>query len=533
MSIMSQSTSLSDYTPRTTLSSRAMRRGGFNVNSKKSNDNKDIYTDNYSGEFNDNINDFNDDESVANDFDNEIDDEYRDTSDIFIGSSDKFRKREEQMKQQRNRGEVKIAGISAKRSQLVVDQEAWEDNRLIQSGVGILKDVQMNFDNDEDNRIQLIVHTLKPPFLDGRIKFSLIQTTISIVKDPTSDMAVNARNGSNLLKEKREQKDQMKMRKRFWELGGSKMGNAIGVAKPDEEKDETVPFTATGIEDKNKQSIHREDLRDDDHVNYKDGSSFIQHMKDMKTEARSTFSITKSIQEQREYLPIFTVKNELLNIIRENQVLIVVGETGSGKTTQLTQYLSEFGYSDYGMIGCTQPRRVAAMSVAKRVADEFNCQLGEEVGYAIRFEDCTSSKTLIKYMTDGVLLRESLREPNLDTYSCIVMDEAHERSLHTDVLFGILKKIITHRRDMKLIVTSATLNAEKFSQFFGYAPVFRIPGRTFNVEKYYSKVPVDDYVDAAVKQVLTIHLSLPSGDILVFMTGQEDIEMPVKSLQKE
>jgi pre-mRNA-splicing factor ATP-dependent RNA helicase DHX38/PRP16 len=151
-------------------------------------------------------------------------------------------------------------------------------------------------------------------------------------------------------------------------------------------------------------------------------------------------------------------------------------------------------------------------------------ELGEEVGYAIRFEDLTSPKTVIKYMTDGVLLRESLREADLDQYSALVMDEAHERSLHTDVLFGILKKVAQRRRDLKIIVTSATLNADRFSEFFGGVPVFRIPGRTFPVEKYYSKSSVEDYVDAAVKQVMQIHLSYPPGDILVFMTGQEDIE---------
>ena len=139
----------------------------------------------------------------------------------------------------------------------------------------------------------------------------------------------------------------------------------------------------------------------------------------------------------------------------------------------MTQYLHEDGYTDYGCIGCTQPRRVAAMSVAKRVAEEMRTELGEEVGYAIRFEDITSEKTVIKYMTDGVLLRESLRDPDLDPYSCIVMDEAHERSLHTDVLFGILKKVVTKRRDLKLIVTSATMNAERFSEFFGQVPIFR------------------------------------------------------------
>ena len=121
--------------------------------------------------------------------------------------------------------------------------------------------------------------------------------------------------------------------------------------------------------------------------------------------------------------------------------MVIVGETGSGKTTQLTQYLHEDGYTNYGMVGCTQPRRVAAMSVAKRGADEMGVSLGDEVGYAIRFEDCTNTKTVIKYMTDGILLRESLRESDLDPYSAIIMDEAHERSLNPDVLFGLLREV--------------------------------------------------------------------------------------------
>ncbi|GMH71275.1 hypothetical protein TrRE_jg2406, partial [Triparma retinervis] len=199
-----------------------------------------------------------------------------------------------------------------------------------------------------------------------------------------------------------------------------------------------------------------------------------------------------------------------------------------------TQYLMEDGYTDYGMIGCTQPRRVAAMSVAKRVSDEVRGtspsgdisvdELGGKVGYAIRFEDITSEHTAIKYMTDGVLLRESLRDPDLNMYSAIVMDEAHERSLNTDVLFGILKKVIARRGDLKLIVTSATLSSETFSNFFGGVPVFRIPGRTFPVQTYYTKTVSEDYVMAAVKKVLEIHFNSGPGDILVFMTGQEDIE---------
>ena len=212
--------------------------------------------------------------------------------------------------------------------------------------------------------------------------------------------------------------------------------------------------------------------------------------------------------------------------------MIIIGETGSGKTTQLTQYLREEGYGSYGMLGCTQPRRVAAMSVAARVADEVGIELGKEVGYAIRFEDCTSEDTVIKYMTDGILLRESLREPDLDQYAAIVMDEAHERSLNTDVLFGILREMVQRRRDLKLIVTSATMDSDKFAQFFGSVPVFRIPGRAFPVDILYARSLFDDYVAEAVKMVTKIHLNRPKGDILVFMTGKGDIEATCQALAK-
>ena len=157
------------------------------------------------------------------------------------------------------------------------------------------------------------------------------------------------------------------------------------------------------------------------------------------------------------------------------------------------------------------------MSVAKRVSEEMGVELGDEVGYAIRFEDCTSAKTVIKYMTDGVLLRESLREADLDQYSALIMDEAHERSLHTDVLFGILKQVAKRRRDLKVIVTSATLNAEKFSDFFGGVPIFHIPGRTFPVEIYYGKVGIlFNNVPCPISNLLSLPLSpIPTSNPLL------------------
>ncbi|KAF5836009.1 P-loop containing nucleoside triphosphate hydrolase protein [Dunaliella salina] len=222
----------------------------------------------------------------------------------------------------------------------------------------------------------------------------------------------------------------------------------------------------------------------------------------------------RSIREQRESLPIYHLMC----------TLVVIGETGSGKTTQMTQYLAEMGFTAKGKIGCTQPRRVAAMSVAKRVAEEFGCRLGEEVGYAIRFEDCTTADTVIKYMTDGMLLRECLLDDQLTQYSVIILDEAHERTIHTDVLFGLLKEVARKRPDFKLVVTSATLDAEKFSSYFFDCPIFTIPGRTYPVEIMYTKAPESDYLDAALITVMQIHLSEPEGDILLFLTGQEEIE---------
>jgi pre-mRNA-splicing factor ATP-dependent RNA helicase DHX38/PRP16 len=425
----------------------------------------------------------------------------------FLGNEQKFSALEAEMAKQRAKGDHKLKGMSARKSALNADQERWEENRLLTSGVVRETEVDMDFDAETESRVTLMVHTTKPPFLGGKVQFSAIQHVVSTVVDPTCDMAICAKRGSALVSEVRQQKEQSKMRQRFWELGGSRMGDAMGIKNAQ---------TEAAAAEKSEVPV------DESELNYKEESQYATHLK--KQEAVSAFAMNKSIKEQREYLPVFDVHEELMQVIRENQIIIIVGETGSGKTTQLTQYLHEGGFTQCGMIGCTQPRRVAAMSVAKRVSEEVGCELGQEVGYAIRFEDVTSENTVIKYMTDGVLLRESIREPDLDSYSCIVMDEAHERSLNTDVLFGILRKVCQKRRDIKLIVTSATMDSKKFADFYGGVPEFHIPGRTFHVEKYFTKTPSEDYVDAAVKQVLNIHLSFPPGDILVFMTGQEDIE---------
>ncbi|CAG8557268.1 952_t:CDS:10, partial [Paraglomus occultum] len=245
----------------------------------------------------------------------------------------------------------------------------------------------------------------------------------------------------------------------------------------------------------------------------------------------------QTIQEVRQTLPIYSFREELLQAIQDHRVLIIVGETGSGKTTQLPQYLVEAGYTKGGRkVGCTQPRRVAAMSVAARVADEMGVRLGHEVGYSIRFEDCSSEKTVLKYMTDGMLLREFMTDPLLSTYSCMIIDEAHERTLHTDVLLGLVKRIMHAETDLRLIISSATLDAQKFAKYFRVGdeepPIFHIPGRMFEVKKYYTKNPEANYIHAAIGKVMELHINpLVRGDILVFLTGQDEIEYVQQNLE--
>jgi len=221
-------------------------------------------------------------------------------------------------------------------------------------------------------------------------------------------------------------------------------------------------------------------------------------------------------------------------------VLIIKGETGSGKSTQIGQYLAEAGWvkNDEGQtltIGITQPRRVAAVTLAKRVSEEMNCELGNEVGYSIRFDDLyQDGKTLIKYMTEGILIREMMSDPLLKKYSVIMVDEVHERTLYTDIVLGLLKKILRKRPEFRVIISSATIELDLFTKYFtqdgisvDYLFVF---GRTYPVEVFYAQEPVADYIKASIDIVIKIHETLPGGDILVFLTGQEEVERAVKTL---
>lgn len=234
------------------------------------------------------------------------------------------------------------------------------------------------------------------------------------------------------------------------------------------------------------------------------------------------------LDEQRRQLPVWHVKDKLVDAVKSSPVLIIVGETGSGKTTQIPQFLLDHGFSSgKGVIACTQPRRVAALTVAQRVAKERGVDVGGEVGYTVRFDDCSSKDTTrLKYMTDGMLLREALLDPLLRRYSVIILDEAHERTIATDILLGLLKSAREKRKGaFRLIIMSATLDVQGYQRFFPGAQAVYVKGRQHPVNVFYVSEPQESYVDALVSAVLQIHSDEDSGDILAFLTGQEEIEV--------
>ncbi|GJN34271.1 hypothetical protein PR202_gb22920 [Eleusine coracana subsp. coracana] len=395
--------------------------------------------------------------------------------------------------------------------------ERWEIKQLIASGALDAKDYPKLLDEDDDGmpyqeedveeELEIELNEDEPAFLSGQGQSSIDMSPVRVCKNPEGSMSRAAVLQTALVKERRDIRSQEQRQmldavptdlNRSWE---DPMSDGRYLMQE---------LRGTGL---SAQSVPEWKMMHGKAGTYGHRSSL-------------------SIQQQRQSLPIFRLKNELIKAVHENQVLVVIGETGSGKTTQVTQYLAEAGYTTRGKIACTQPRRVAAESVAKRVAEEFGCRLGEEVGYSIRFDDHTGSETVIKYMTDGMLLREILVDKDLSSYSVVMLDEAHERTIYTDILFGLLKHLIRRRSDLRLIVTSATLDAEKFSGYFFDCNIFTVPGRTFPVEILHTKQPESEYMDAALITVLQIHLTEPGGDILLFLTGQEEIEHACECLHE-
>ena len=236
-----------------------------------------------------------------------------------------------------------------------------------------------------------------------------------------------------------------------------------------------------------------------------------------------------------ESLPVSQRKTEIEKLLSEHQVIVVAGETGSGKTTQLPKMCLELGFGNLGTIGHTQPRRIAARSVAARIAEELQTELGDLVGYKVRFNDQISDNTQIKLMTDGILLAEIQTDRFLNQYSCLIIDEAHERSLNNDFILGYLKQLLPRRPDLKVIITSATIDVERFSKHFNNAPIIEVSGRTYPVEVRYRPVAEEDDQDQ-LQGILNAVDELQAegrGDILIFMNGEREIRDTAEALQKQ
>ena len=238
-------------------------------------------------------------------------------------------------------------------------------------------------------------------------------------------------------------------------------------------------------------------------------------------------------------LPIVEKREVLVSAIKEHQVLVVTGETGSGKSTQIPKMCLEAGQGTHGMIGCTQPRRIAAITLAQRVAEELGPIGGRLVGHKIRFQDRTERGTRIKFMTDGILLAEAQKDRLLRAYDTLLIDEAHERSLNIDFLLGLLLKILPQRRDLKVIITSATIDPEKFSQAFNRAPIIEVSGRTYPVEVWYRPAdhPENDsgditYLDRAVAACDSLKRARQRGDTLIFVPTESDVREVVQRLEE-
>lgn len=303
--------------------------------------------------------------------------------------------------------------------------------------------------------------------------------------------------------------------------------------------------SCNGIRSSRKMSTDRQSISnmsdvDMQSMRFSSGRSSLSssHYRDQlsRSSSRDTMSVSESqliLNKNPRLLPIIKLRNRLIKAFKEKQILIVYGEPGSGKSTQLTQFLYKAGFADSGKIGCTQTRAIAAKLLARKVASEMNCELGDKVGYSICFDDCTRSGTAIKYLTDGVLLREFIRDPDLKDYSVIVLDEVHERSANTDVLCGLLRNLTKKRPEFKLIITSPTIPEKKLLEFFKNPQRIEISGQTYPKKIIYcnnSKNKSRHVV--AVDKIMEIHQNEAPGDILVFLTGEKEIKVACEMLSE-
>ncbi|XP_060068718.1 uncharacterized protein LOC132548840 [Ylistrum balloti] len=228
-------------------------------------------------------------------------------------------------------------------------------------------------------------------------------------------------------------------------------------------------------------------------------------------------------------LPMYARRSDILDVVMKNQVSVIIGETGSGKSTQMAQYLYQSGYGNKGMIACTQPRKIAAVSVATHVASEMGTEVGDVIGYKVGMKEKKTALTKIMFMTDHVLLRECLKDRNLSSFSCIIIDEAHERSIFTDLLLGMIKSCLEVRTDLRVVVTSATIDPEVFVRYFGHCPVLSVSGRMFPVDIVWQvldsgKESFANYIEDCVSKAIDVHHNQPEGDILVFVTSPLETE---------
>jgi HrpA-like RNA helicase len=233
-------------------------------------------------------------------------------------------------------------------------------------------------------------------------------------------------------------------------------------------------------------------------------------------------------------LPIHAVEKELVETLNGNQVVVVTAATGSGKTTEIPQILYRAGFAQFGTIVVTEPRRIAATSVAEYVADQMGIRLGDKVGYQVRFDDCSSERVAIKFVTDGVLIAGMQRDPMFMNAGVIMIDEAHERSVNIDLVLGLVRRALKRRPDLKVVIASATINARKFADYFGGAPIIDVPGKVYPVETFWPEHDFDPFelTEEVVRKVEEIHRMKPKGDILVFLPGEREITAVVRELER-